>query len=66
MSKRIDVTLTATEPRVRIVLAPGRGIERIEVWGRDDADQQQARQLFFELADQLRQLDTTARSVVAD
>jgi hypothetical protein len=39
---------TEREPRVRLVLSL-RGLERVEIWGRDERDQQQAMQLFLRL-----------------
>ncbi len=44
------------EPRVRIVVSP-RGIERIEVWGADDEDQDAAMQLYWRLSGHLRVLN---------
>lgn len=52
---------TDREPRVRIVLSP-RGIERVEVWGRDDSDQEQAMQLFLKLTGVFNQVNETCRS----
>lgn len=48
------------EPRVRIILSP-KGIERMEVWGRTDSDQQQAMELFFKLARKLSEVNKACR-----
>lgn len=49
------------EPRVRLVLSPN-GIERVEVWGRTDAGQQQALELFFRLTRKLREVNEVCRA----
>jgi hypothetical protein len=49
------------EPRVRVVFSP-RGVERVEVWGRDHADQEQAMRLFFKLSGAFDHLHELCRS----
>jgi hypothetical protein len=55
------ISTTDQEARVRIVLSQ-RGIERVEVWGRDDSDHEQAMQLFLKLTGVLNQVNETCRS----
>lgn len=52
----------AKEPRLRIVVSPS-GIERVEIWGVDSADQLLAERLYYGLTDHIRNLSDACRSL---
>jgi hypothetical protein len=59
-SNSLNSSAVQREPRIRIILSL-RGIERMEIWGRTDSDQQQAMALFFKLARKLGEVNKACR-----